>query len=269
MTDPPGNLSDSELAALSEALRTGRVRPPYTEVSVQRVVAHQHAASTAEWLSSLQAVGANPEVIALMLGALSADRKNRPPFEDGIDLVTTGPETSGVTNRDTSVVVRDLFANARRSVLVVGYAVYQGQRVFEALADRMATCDGLAVRLFLDVQRSSADTSSVSAVVRQFADRFVATQWPTGRPLPAVYYYPAALDLDRSKRASLHAKCVVVDNELLFVSSANFTEAAQERNIEVGVLIRSSLLAARVTRYFDSLLQEGLVVPLDLSFADT
>ena len=269
MTDPPGNLSDSELSALTEALRSGRVRPPYTEVSLQRVLAQQHAASTVRWLMSLQAVGANPEAIAAMLGALAADRRNRPPFEDGIDLVTTGPEASGVTNRDTSVVVRELFANARCSVLVVGYAVYQGQRVFQALADRMATRAELKVRLFLDIQRSPADTSSVSAVVRRFADRFVSRQWPTGRPLPTVYYYPAALGLDRSKRASLHAKCVVVDHELLFVSSANFTEAAQERNIEVGVLIRSSLLAARVTRHFDSLLQEGLVVPLDLRFAGT
>jgi hypothetical protein len=43
-----------------------------------------------------------------------------------IDLVTTGPEPGGITNRDTSVVVRELFAHAKESVLVVGYAVYQG-----------------------------------------------------------------------------------------------------------------------------------------------
>jgi hypothetical protein len=54
-----------------------------------------------------------------------------------IDLVTTGPEARTSAHRDTSVVVRELFVNAEHSVLIAGYAVYQGQRVFQALADRM------------------------------------------------------------------------------------------------------------------------------------
>ena len=40
--------------------------------------------------------------------------------------------------------------------------------------------------------------------------------------------------------ASLHAKCVVVDGAQTFISSANFTQRAQERNIEVGVLIEDA-----------------------------
>ena len=39
-------------------------------------------------------------------------------------------------------------------------------------------------------------------------------------------------------RGSLHAKCVVVDRSTALVTSANFTEAAQHRNIEAGLLIR-------------------------------
>jgi phosphatidylserine/phosphatidylglycerophosphate/cardiolipin synthase-like enzyme len=52
----------------------------------------------------------------------------------------------------------------------------------------------------------------------------------------------------------------VVDGEQLFVSSANFTEAAQERNIEVGLLVRSVALADRVCRFFDALLDVGYFV---------
>jgi len=70
------------------------------------------------------------------------------------------------------------------------------------------------------------------------------------------------LDIRREKRASLHAKCVVVDNAISFVSSANFTEAAQERNIEVGLLIRSAPLAARLERHFTALISQGLLAPL-------
>jgi len=70
------------------------------------------------------------------------------------------PEAPGVVNRDTSVVVRELFAGAEDSVLVAGYAVYQGQQVFRALADRMVQRPDLRVRMFLDVQRGPGDTSA-------------------------------------------------------------------------------------------------------------
>jgi len=43
------------------------------------------------------------------------------------------------------------------------------------------------------------------------------------------------------------------------VSSANFTEAAQERNIEVGLLVRSPRLADQLTNHFDSLLAAGFL----------
>src|SRR5690242_6053164 len=64
---------------------------------------------------------------------------------------------------------------------------------------------------------------------------------------------PDNRQLDPSKRASLHAKCVVVDEEQAFVSSANFTEAGQTKNIEVGVHLVSRQFAERVVQHFESL----------------
>src|SRR5262249_34291790 len=157
-----------------------------------------------------------------------------------IDLVTTGPEAPGIANRDTRVVVRELFAHAESAVLLAGYAVYQGKSVFEALADRMAIRPALRVRLFLDIQRGPGDTSLSSVVVHRFAERFRTTQWPQDRRLPEVYYDPRSLDLSHHERSSMHAKCVIVDGLHVFISSANFTEAAQNRNVEVGILVRSA-----------------------------
>jgi hypothetical protein len=45
-------------------------------------------------------------------------------------------------------------------------------------------------------------------------------------------------------------------------SSANFTEAAQQRNIEVGLLIRNPTLAKRITFFFDSLLEQNMLLPV-------
>jgi len=78
----------------------------------------------------------------------------------------------------------------------------------------------------------------------EFANRFKSQEWP-GRRLPEVFYDPRALDITEAKRASLHAKCVVVDGRRAFVSSANFTEAAH--------------IARRLSNHFDALVEAGLL----------
>jgi phosphatidylserine/phosphatidylglycerophosphate/cardiolipin synthase-like enzyme len=55
----------------------------------------------------------------------------------------------------------------------------------------------------------------------------------------------------------LHAKTVVVDGRWTLLTSANFTEAAHERNIEAGVVIDDTKLAERVERQFDRFVEAG------------
>jgi phosphatidylserine/phosphatidylglycerophosphate/cardiolipin synthase-like enzyme len=115
----------------------------------------------------------------------------------------------------------------------------------------------LKVRMFLDIQRKAGDTSSSAELVRRFAHRFQSDEWPMGRSTSEVFYDPRALYFDRVKRAALHAKCVVADGQEVFVSSANFTEAAQERNIEIGLLLHSTAIADRLVNFFDALCATG------------
>ncbi|MBZ0186760.1 MAG: hypothetical protein K8F91_10970, partial [Candidatus Obscuribacterales bacterium] len=160
------------------------------------------------------------------------------------------------------IVVRELFATAEHTVLLSGYAVYQGQIVFEALANRMEELPTLQVRLFLDVHRPSGDSREPQVLVERFRTQFLKYQWPLNKPIPEVFYYPSSLELDSSKRSVLHAKCIVVDENHVFVSSANFTEAAQERNIEIGLAFKSPEIAKRIIWHFSALLDEGILVPL-------
>ena len=258
-------LADRDVHEIAAAFQAHRLAAPITAANMQRFVADCIAAPVAGELQGLIDKGYTAAQLALVLDMLLRDRARRPPVEQLIDLVTTGPEASGVTCRDTSVVVRELFAHAQRSVLVAGYAVYQGQQVFRALADRMQELPQLNVRMFLDVQRGAGDTSTASELVHRFGYRFRSQQWPLDHPLPQLYYDPRSLELDADKRACLHAKCVVVDDEAVFVSSANFTEAAQERNIEVGLLVKSCRLAEQVVLHFDTLLAANLLAPMQPS----
>jgi len=59
-----------------------------------------------------------------------------------------------------------------------------------------------------------------------------------------VFYDPRALAAARPAGV-LHAKAVVKDEEAVFITLANLTEAALDRNIEFGLLVRERALAAR------------------------
>jgi len=93
------------------------------------------------------------------------------------------------------------------------------------------------------------------------AEEFRNHHWPW-QPFPEVYYDPWALNNDAHTRASLHAKIVVVDRSKLFLTSANFTEAAHQRNIEMGLLSRAAYLAEQVASYFEGLRQSGHLMRL-------
>jgi len=137
MNDAFTRLSNTDLQAVIAALRSGRLSSPYTGLQVARVVPAAISAFVQTALLQLEAEGFSPGQIATVLSLIELDRMRGRTSELPIDLVTSGPEAPGISNRDTSVVVRELFAHATQSVLVVGYAVYQGRRVFESLARRM------------------------------------------------------------------------------------------------------------------------------------
>jgi phosphatidylserine/phosphatidylglycerophosphate/cardiolipin synthase-like enzyme len=76
-----------------------------------------------------------------------------------------------------------------------------------------------------------------------------------------VYYDPRALELD-GPSGVLHAKAIVIDDEVALVTSANLTEAALDRNIELGLLVRDRALALSVSTHFRTLIDRGLLLPL-------
>ena len=260
MSDAFTKLGEAELGSLIAALKSRRVVAPYPALQVSRVIPSALAAAARDGLSEWAALGCSAEQIAKVLELLVLDRTRERTTDPAMELVTSGPAASGITNRDTSVVVRELFQNATQSVLLVGYAVHQGQRIFETLARRMEDQPTLQVRFFLNIPRAYRDKTPAEILVSRFKQQFKNQQWPAGCRLPELYYDPRTVTDDAAGRSSLHAKCIVVDSADVFVSSANFTQAAHERNIEVGLAIRSAWLAGQITKHFRTLDEQGLMV---------
>jgi phosphatidylserine/phosphatidylglycerophosphate/cardiolipin synthase-like enzyme len=252
-------LSVSTLADLAGALRAGRIPAPASRFAVQYAapgISNEAADELARFINE----GATVGHAALLLETILAERVAFCSLGARLELVTTGPDVGGRT-RDTGVVMRELFARATDRVLVIGFTVHQGRRVFAELAERMVAVPSLAVRLCLDVARRPGDTSTDEAVLRRFGQRFAQQEWP-GPRLPTVFYDPRALLPPDRPRASLHAKCIVVDGTFAFVGSANLTEAAQLRNIEIGLLARFAEIASGIERHVETLIAAGALRPL-------
>src|SRR5262249_55517229 len=150
---------------------------------------------------------------------------------------------------DTAAVVQTLISEAKSEVILIGYAIHNGRVLFEPLIRRMKIIPSLKVTFYLNIPRPFGDTSLDHQILLRFAHEFRTKHWPWDR-LPEVYYDPRSLSNSISDRASLHAKCVIVDCNAAIITSANFTEAAQRRNIEVGMIVRHQPTIQRLVDYF-------------------
>jgi phosphatidylserine/phosphatidylglycerophosphate/cardiolipin synthase-like enzyme len=249
--NPLTELSASELRALASAIADNRL-PGFHPAALSRYVAEPEKVSKA-----LTTIDASEVATAQVLELLAQAVDNRRSVEDAVQLVVTGPDEAA--NRMTSVVIRQLFRDAIQSVWVCGYRPFDAREIFRDLAR-----PGLQVQMLLDIGRGKGTEKEI---VTEFLQTFKERHWPEHRPLPEIWYDPQALLLDANERAVAHAKCVVADRRWLFVSSANFTDAALSRNLEAGVLIDSQKLARQMETYLDGLIRKGRILRAQTTYS--
>ena len=249
MTSGLGGLSASELRTLAIALRSGKLSAPFSTAVLSRLLGTHYKPQLAEWLNQVAAHGCSSSAMALCLDAFADAVEECVPVDQGVQLVTTAPPGDSALHRDTAVVVQDLFRRARQSVLISTYGIFGGREIFQVLAERMQNDPALQVRLFVNIS-GHGELGDFRRVFREY-------HWPTGMRLPEVYYDIRAVEGNATTTAVLHAKCIVMDEEELFVTSANFTDAAHYRNVELGLLVRSGTLAKQTVSFFDRLIRSG------------
>jgi len=267
MTSIFRQLSLPNLIGVANAIEDDRLTNPLTESTLLGYVPSSLANPLASELNQLLANGVSSQHIAYMLRLLAEERVETQKMRDRVDLVWTGQEFSGSTSRDTHIVVQELFASARHSVLVSSFALDKAgstRSLFQTLAQQMSIFPDLQVRIFFNVHRSYKDLTAENILLRQFAEFFRQEIW-SGNKLPELFHDPRSLSTEPAKRACLHAKCVVVDEEKVLVTSANFTEAAHERNIEAGLLIVDKAIAHAIINQFDSLTGRNILQRISLA----
>ena len=175
---------------------------------------------------------------ALALALESVQTARRLADVPTVEVVVTGPDSPAAPVRLTSEVVRQLIDQATHRVTLVSYAAYKMASVITALDAAVAR--GVTVNLILE----SAENLDGGGGAHAYA-KYRTYHWPIDRREPP--------------DAKLHAKAVIVDSRDVLLTSANMTNAAYDKNIELGVLCRGGGVARQVQNHFDALIARGVL----------
>jgi phosphatidylserine/phosphatidylglycerophosphate/cardiolipin synthase-like enzyme len=190
------------------------------------------------------AIACDPELPGIAIGAvmLTVDQMDFAEVPR-TELIWTGPGNSRFPIRRIDQVLYDLIATAQRRILLVTFAAHRVPH----LCRHLETAIRRGVKLTLIVESEEESEGQLS--------------WDAKAAFPglpeagaAVYYWPLAKRVrnQAGRPGKLHAKCAVVDDTAL-ISSANMTDDAFNRNMELGVLIKEASTVATMLNHFDEL----------------
>ena len=232
-------LGDEHIGALVAAYRAAGQYAVTQAAKARHAVPAPHFETVerlnAAWASQPVLSG---DVIAVALESVQAARRTRDV--PAVEVVVTGPNSPAAPVRLTSEVVCQLINQATRRVTMVSYAAYQITAVIAALDAAVAR--GVTVNLIVESAEKLEGGGGADAYAK-----YHVYHWPTESRQPP--------------DAKLHAKAVIVDNRDVLLTSANMTNAAYDKNIELGVLCRGGGVARQVQHHFDSLMERGVLQP--------
>ena len=191
----------------------------------------------------------SPESVALALLAAAETAKHCREFES-ISLVWTGPKTEVIPLRRTDQALLQVINEAQERLLIVSFAVYKIAQIRKALIQTAER----GVDVSICIEEPEASGGKIAQDTTKELGESILNK-------AAVYVWPMSQRRrdEQGHYGSLHVKCAVADDNLLFISSANLTGYALSLNMELGVLIRGGMLPGNVSEHFRRLIEDGVL----------
>ena len=195
---------------------------------------------TASWVTSgIPSV----QLAGMLLGASHAC--HHAGSESDTELVWTGPSSDLVAMRKTERALLQVIDAAQERLFLTSFVVYDVASVMAALATTANR--GVAVSMLLESSDKHGGGVSIDGIARM------------RESLPMAKIYSWKEKGDEFAGGKVHAKVAVCDEALCFISSANLTGHAMEKNMEVGVLIRGGALPRTLHRHLEALVTVKIV----------
>jgi len=164
-----------------------------------------------------------------------------------IDMVWTGPSTGLVPSRRTEQVLLEVISMAKRNLFLVSFIAYDIDDIMMALQDAIER--NVRLHILLESSKEHGGKVDIDSI-----ETFSAKV-----PAANIYVWHPEEKGQNRWSGTVHAKCAVADGCLAFITSANLTGAAMERNMELGVLVRGGNLPDRLARHLEALIKTDII----------
>jgi phosphatidylserine/phosphatidylglycerophosphate/cardiolipin synthase-like enzyme len=160
-----------------------------------------------------------------------------------LDIVWSGPSNGTFPIRRIDQVIYDLLSTAKQRIFLVTFAAHRVPLLCEHLSQ--AIDRGVEVTLLLESEQASAGQLSFDAS-NAFKDVCLEKVRLLHWPLENRERNQAG------KPGKLHVKCAVID-DIAIIGSANLTDDAFNRNMELGIALRDISLVSEIHEHFKAL----------------
>jgi len=187
------------------------------------------------------------EVGGMLVGASHAYNYAR--SLESVDLIWTGPSTRLVSTRRTEQALIQIIDAADANLFMTSFVVYDVSSVINALKNALTR--SVSVRLLLESSEEHGGRVTIdgASIMRENLPNAEIYRWD-----------------DKGSDfmgGSVHAKVAVADESTCFISSANLTGHAMERNMEAGVMIRGGDIPTQLHHHLRALITTGVLTKLD------
>lgn len=183
------------------------------------------------------------EVAAMLLAGSHVHAKVM--SEQSIELVWTGPTTNLVSARRTEQALLQVINSAEHSLFVTSFVAYDVTTIVSAL--NAAIARGVSVSMLLELSQEHGGSISFDAIGK------MKTLVSAAHLYAWRYKEPEFLD------GRVHAKVAVADGRMCFITSANLTGHAMEKNMEAGVLISGGYIPKLLESHLQSLVDTQVI----------
>ena len=199
----------------------------------------------------LEAAGLGPRtrdhsvaVLVAVAGAASRIRNAEPVWTAPPGLLGMGTLTGDVFG---------MVGSAMTSVVCATYNLQPTSALWKALVALVRKRPGVAVRLYVDTRAADGWFAQPSRSARAAGSgkgqrSSTLTTEDMARLLAGAVVMRTRTPEDDGRAVTSHAKFLSIDHRFLLVGSANFSYSAEERNVELGLRLDDSALAASVEK---------------------
>lgn len=178
------------------------------------------------------------ELAGMMIGASHA--LNHANSATEVELVWTGPTSALVPTRKTEQALLQVIKTAKKKFFLTSFVAYDVASILTALAQ--AADRGVEISILLESSDAHGGGVSIDAIGNM----------KSALPRAKVYYWSEKPDAFAGGK--VHAKVAVADEAVCFLSSANLTGHAMEKNMEAGVLIRGGKMPKKLHNHLEALI---------------